>query len=86
MRNPDEDDGVAICFFLFICLLLMSAFACFMDLGYKIDYDIQRYYHKDRVRAAINQYHDDMQRQLAISKTQVELLEMEQKLKSLTTT
>jgi hypothetical protein len=87
--SNQDDMGVAIIFLFFIffiVFIVFGVFASFMDIAYAIDDKIQRYYHKHQLREAIEAYHDDMQRQLAISKTKVELLEMETKLKKLTTT
>jgi hypothetical protein len=66
--------AIFIFFFVFII--------CFAGLDDKMD----RYYIEYRCHAAINAYHDDIQRQLAITKTEVELLETQTKLNKLTTT
>ena len=88
MGNQDENAGGAIIFFFlflfFVFFIVFGLFVSFMDIAYAIDHKIQRYNHEHRIREAANAYHNDMRRQLAILKTQEEILELEKKLTTTT--
>jgi ATP-dependent Lon protease len=72
-----------------IGLLFLFGIVCLFCSCFIRDDRIQQHYNeqqreKQRI-AAINAYHDELQRQLAISETKLKLQEMETKIKKLTT-
>lgn len=68
-------------------LLLLFGILCLFCSCFSIDDRIQQHYNEQQRILAINAYHDELLRQLAISETKVKLQEMEKKnkIKKLTT-
>jgi hypothetical protein len=72
-------------FVFFLFFLVFGTLAAIADSIHFWDNELQRYYREHQRRAAIDAYHVELQRHLAINKTKVELMETETKLKTLQT-